>query len=89
MTKLRTAWRRCGPGTRSWIELAAVLEQLSAEDMERRIERADFSEDYFSPTPIEQLDVYREALLIFYGKASAYLRALSKPFPKQWQTWIG
>jgi uncharacterized damage-inducible protein DinB len=70
-------------------ELAAVLEELSAEDLERRIVRADFSADYFSPTPIEQLDVYREALLIFYGKASAYLRALSKPFPKQWQTWIG
>jgi uncharacterized damage-inducible protein DinB len=70
-------------------ELAAVLEALSAEDMKRRIVRADLSEDDFSPTPIEQLDVYREALLIFYGKASAYLRALSKPFPEQWRTWIG
>ena len=70
-------------------QLNAALEALSSEDMTRRIVRADFEEDYFSPTPTEQLDVYREALLIFYGKASIYLRALSKPFPDQWRAWIG
>jgi uncharacterized damage-inducible protein DinB len=70
-------------------QLHAALEALSSEDMTRRIVRADFAEDYFSPTPTEQLDVYREALLIFYGKASIYLRALSKPIPDQWGAWIG
>ena len=70
-------------------DLTVVLDGLSPEDMARRIVRADFGEEYFSPTPTEQLDVYREALLIFYGKASVYLRALSKPFPDQWRAWIG
>lgn len=79
---------------RAWYEeldrdLTDALEALSPTDMTRRIVRADFGEDYFSPTPTEQLDVYREALLIFYGKVSVYLRALSRPLPDQWRTWIG
>jgi hypothetical protein len=55
----------------------------------RRIMRADFDEDYFSPLPTEQRDMYREALLIFYGNASVYLKALRKSLPPQWQAWIG
>jgi hypothetical protein len=66
-----------------------ALEALSTDDMGRRIERLDFEEGYFSPLPTEQFDVYREALLIFYGKVSVYLRALSKPFPERWRSWIG
>ena len=36
-----------------------------------------------------QFHVYREALLIFYGKATCYLRALGKPLPEQMASWIG
>lgn len=36
-----------------------------------------------------QFHVYREGLLIFYGKMSVYLKALQKPLPEQWQQWIG
>lgn len=32
--------------------------------------------------------LYRESLLIFYGKVSVYLRAMGKDLPQQWQTWI-
>jgi len=71
-------------------DLMAVLETLSEADItSRRIVRGDFEEGYFSPLPTEQLDVYREALLIFYGKASVYLRALGRTLPPQWQAWIG
>ena len=46
----------------------------------------DIDPEEYSPRPIGQLQNYREALLIFHGKASIYLRALAKPFPPQWHT---
>lgn len=42
------------------------------------------------PMPLGgQFHTYREALLIFYGKATCYLRALGKPLPRQMSSWIG
>jgi hypothetical protein len=71
-------------------ELMAAVEELSEDDVANRaIIRGDFDIAYFSPLPKDQLDVYREALLIFYGKASVYLKAIGKPLPLQWQEWIG
>ncbi|MEX2143178.1 MAG: hypothetical protein WD740_01175 [Anaerolineales bacterium] len=35
------------------------------------------------------LEIYKEALLIFYGKAWVHLLALRKPLPEQWVHWIG
>ena len=70
--------------------LMAGLEALSEEDIAgRRIVRGDFEESIFSPRPKQQLDIYREALLIFYGKVSVYLRAMERPLPGQWLAWIG
>lgn len=80
---------------RSWYaaldaDLTAALEALTEDDLtKRQIVRSDFDPSYYSPRPISQLGTYREALLIFYGKASIYLQALQKAFPPQWQTWIG
>jgi uncharacterized damage-inducible protein DinB len=71
-------------------DLMAALETLSeADTTSRRIARGDFDDGSFSPLPTQQLDVYREALLIFYGKASVYLRAMGTTLPPQWQAWIG
>ena len=71
-------------------ELATAIAALSEEDVtNRRIVRADFEIDDFSPIVSVQLDIYREALLIFYGKASVYLRSLDKPLPPRWRDWIG
>jgi hypothetical protein len=71
-------------------ELMAAVEGLSEVDIaSRRIIRGDFDEEYFSPLAKAQLDVYREALLIFYGKVSVYLRAIERPLPQQWRDWIG
>lgn len=71
-------------------DLMAALEGLTEEDSTgRRILREDFEAGYFEPTVADQLDVYREALLIFYGKVSIYLRAIGRPLPPQWQHWIG
>jgi hypothetical protein len=68
----------------------ASLEGLSEDDIaNRRIVRSDFDIDDFAPLPAVQLDIYREALLIFYGKVSVYLRAMGKTLPKRWVEWIG
>ena len=71
-------------------ELMAAIGALSDDDIaNRRIIRGDFDEAFFSPLPKVQLDVYREALLIFYGKVTVYLRAIERPLPGQWADWIG
>jgi hypothetical protein len=71
-------------------EMVAVLETLGEDDiLNRRIVRGDFDADFFSPLPRVQLDIYREALLIFYGKVSVYLRAMGRPLPGDWSDWIG
>ncbi|HSN76098.1 MAG TPA: DinB family protein [Anaerolineae bacterium] len=65
-------------------ELEAVISHLSEEDIKtRQIDRGGWS-----TTPLIQLEVYKEALLIFYGKVSVYLKAMSKPRPQQWREWI-
>jgi hypothetical protein len=96
------AYRNPDPGLehsvaalRAWFaeldrDLMAAVGALSEDDIaNRRIIRGDFDEEYFSPLPKAQLDVYREALIIFYGKVSVYLRAIERPLPGQWQDWIG
>jgi hypothetical protein len=71
-------------------DLMAAIEGLSEDDItNRRIIRSDFDEGFFAPLPAKQLDTYREALLIFYGKVSVYLRALGRPLPQLWRDWIG
>jgi hypothetical protein len=71
-------------------DLMAAVAALSEDDIAgRRIIRGDFDEEFFSPLPKIQLDIYREALLIFYGKVSVYLRAVGRPLPDQWRDWIG
>lgn len=66
-------------------ELRAVLESLSEEDIQNRV--IDRGGGFVLP-PFIQLHIYREALLIFYGKASVYLKALGKTLSEQWQSWI-
>jgi hypothetical protein len=71
-------------------DLADAIAALSEDEIaNRRIVRKDFDISDFSPSPAIQLDIYREALLIFYGKVSVYLRAMGKPLPGHWPHWIG
>lgn len=66
-------------------ELRAAIESLSEDDIRtRKIDRG-----HFSLPPQIQLDVYKEALLIFYGKVSVYLHAMGKTLPQRWQEFIG
>jgi len=66
--------------------LKSVLEGLSERDLRSRI--VDRGGDFKLPLHI-QLEVYKEALLIFYGKVSVYLKGMGKERPQQWQEWIG
>jgi uncharacterized damage-inducible protein DinB len=65
-------------------ELEAAVSALTDEQINEGVIRRGFD-----IRPISQLSTYTEALLIFYGKASIYLRALSKPLPAKWPDWIG
>ena len=68
--------------------LQAAIEAVTEDDAtNRRFIRADLPD--FSPLLPQELDIYREALLIFYGKASIYLRAMGRELPGDWQAWIG
>jgi hypothetical protein len=69
-------------------ELKAAIEGLSEDEIANRTtDRREFPD--FKPTVRVQLDIYREALLIFATKVSVYLRAMGKELPQQWQEWIG
>jgi hypothetical protein len=71
-------------------ELLAALEALTDDDVaNRRISRHDFDVEGFSPPPEQELDIYRESLLIFYAKVSIYLRIMGRELPGHWGPWIG
>ena len=65
-------------------EMKATISALSEEDATKTIDRGGFA------MPVElQLDVYLQALLIFFGKATIYLKTMDKVLPTQIQEWIG
>ena len=65
-------------------EMKSVLSGLSDEDLKKTIARGSFA-----PTVEVQLQIYLQALLIFFGKATIYLRAMNRPRPPKIQDWIG
>ena len=77
-------------GIRAWYEtldaeLEEALENLTAEQAKQVVVRG---EGHQMPL-LTHLFVYNEALLIFCGKASVYLKALGKQAPGKWGDWIG
>ena len=65
-------------------EMKATVAAFSDEDFQKMVDRNGFE------MPVEmQLDVYLQALLIFFGKATIYLRAMNKTLPQQFQEYIG
>src|SRR5262249_53966092 len=66
-------------------ELKATISALSEEDLKKMIDR---SGGFMMPVDL-QLDVYVQALLIFFGKATVFLKAMNKTLPQQIQDWIG
>ena len=67
-------------------ELYEVLNGFSEDDLQhKQLDRGHG----FTPSLYVQFQVYHEALLIFYAKASVFLKALEKPLPDQWKIGIG
>ena len=65
-------------------EMQAILTTFWDEDGKKTIDRGG------GTVTVEfQLDVYLQAVLIFLGKATIYLRAVNKPLPKEFQEYIG
>lgn len=78
-------------GFRAWYakldaEMVEALRQFSEDDVHtKQVDRGRG----FLATLYVQFQIYREALLIFYGKASVYLKALEKELPAEWIFAIG
>jgi len=67
-------------------DLVEALSGLSEDDVHnKQIDRGHG----FTPSLYVQFLIYHEAVLIFYAKASAYLKALEKPYPDEWKVGIG
>jgi hypothetical protein len=67
-------------------EFETVVRGFSEDDLHhKQIDRGHG----FTPSPYVQFQIYHEALLMFYAKASVYLKALQKSVNDQWQAGIG
>ena len=65
-------------------EMKATVSALSDEDLKKEVDRGGFA------MPVDmQLDVYLQALLIFFGKATIYFKAMNKQLPQQVQEYVG
>src|SRR5260370_21446163 len=65
-------------------EMQATAAAFSDEDLKKTVDRNGF----MAPVDI-QLDVYLQALLIFFGKATVFLKAMNKPLSQTFQEYIG
>lgn len=66
-------------------ELKTTISAFSDEDLQRSVTRSSGS-----TLSVElQLDVYIQALFIFFGKATIYLKAMNKTLPKEILEYIG
>jgi uncharacterized damage-inducible protein DinB len=66
-------------------DMESVLSAMSEDDLKKLIDRGGG----FSLPVTVQMDIYLQALLIFFGKASIYLRAMNRPIPQDILNWIG
>lgn len=65
-------------------EMKTLVTAFSDADLQKTVDRGGFA-----ATVDIQLDIYLQALLIFFGKITVYLKALDKTLPKVFQEYIG
>lgn len=65
-------------------EMKMVAEAFSDDDLKKTVDRGGY------PVPVDmQLDIYLQALLIYFGKATVYFKAMGKPLSPQFKEYIG
>jgi uncharacterized damage-inducible protein DinB len=65
-------------------EMLDTISAFSKEELTKRVDRGGF------PSTVErEVDHYGEALLIFFGKATIYLKAMNKTVPESIEHTIG
>jgi hypothetical protein len=65
-------------------QMKAAMAAFSDEDVKKTVDRGGEA-----VTVAFQLDVYLQAVLIFLGKATIYLKAMNKPLPQSFEEYIG
>lgn len=63
-----------------------ALERFTDEEL--RADRIDRGHGFIA-SPFVQHEIYREAVYIFYGKLSVYLKALERDAGEEWAAWVG
>lgn len=78
-------------GLRAWFEaqddaMETALSRFSEDEL--RVERIDRGHGFIA-SPFTQHEIYREAVYIFYGRLSVYLKALERDAGEEWAAWVG
>ena len=66
-------------------QMKTAVSAFSDEDLKKLVDRSKG----YSMSVEMQLDVYLQAVLIFFGKVTIYLKAMNKPLPETVQEYIG
>ena len=77
ITAIKTWWASLD------VDLLSTLDTLNETDLDKTIDRG------FPIDIVTQVDIYLQAILIFLGKATVYLRAMNKPLSEKMIAWIG
>ena len=78
-------------GLQSWFEqqdvaMKGALDRFTDEEL--KVDRIDRGHGFIA-SPFVQHQIYREAVYIFYGKLSVYLKALERDAGEEWAAWVG
>lgn len=78
-------------GLRAWFAahdkaMNSALTRLTEEELQ--VDRIDRGHGFVA-SPFVQVQIYREAVYIFYGKFSVYLKALERDAGMEWAVWVG
>jgi hypothetical protein len=66
--------------------MSTALSRFTEEDL--HVDRIDRGHGFIASPHVQHM-IYREAVYIFYGKLSVYLKALERDAGEEWAAWVG